>query len=117
MFTKSSKNCEFFQSFQKYFEIVVANQNVLLLKDQGAFAAAVEAVQPKMRTLSPVYNYLDKWKDVYAAIDKPIKVMHCTYPYRPQYAKNITRSLFTRIVDRTAKIFLPNQINNPWRLK
>ncbi len=116
-FTKSSKNYKFFQTFQKYFEIVVANQNVLLLKDQGAFAAAVESVQPKMKTLSPVYNYLDKWKDVYAAIDKPIKVMHCTYPYRPQYAKNVTRSLFTQIVDRTAKIFLPNQINNPWRLK
>ncbi|MEG4285818.1 hypothetical protein QUB68_22050 [Microcoleus sp. A006_D1] len=116
-FTKSSKNYEFFQNFQKYFEIVVAHQNVLLLKDQGAFAAAVESVKPKMKTLSPVYNYLDKWKDVYAATDKPIKVMHCTYPYRPQYAKNVTRSLFTRIVDRTAKIFLPNQINNPWRLK
>jgi hypothetical protein len=69
-----------------------------------------------MKTLSPVYNYLDKWKEVYT-IDSPIKVMHCTYPYRPQYAKNVTRSLFTRIVDRTAKIFLPNQLNNPWRLK
>ncbi|MEG4087750.1 hypothetical protein [Microcoleus sp. POL10_C6] len=66
-----------------------------------------------MTTLSPVYNYLDKWKDVYT-IDKPIKVMHCTYPYRPQYAKNVTRSLFTRIVDRTATIFLPNQLNNPF---
>ena len=115
-FTKSSTNQELFAEFKKYFEIVVAHQNVLLLKDQGAFAAAVESVKPQMRTLSPVYNYLDKWKDVYA-IDKPIKVMHCTYPYRPQYAKNVTRSLFTRIVDRTAKIFLPNQINNPWRLK
>ncbi|MCC3632243.1 MAG: hypothetical protein JGK04_28410 [Microcoleus sp. PH2017_39_LGB_O_B] len=115
-FTKSSTNQELFAEFKKYFEIVVAHQNVLLLKDQGAFAAAIESVKPQMRTLSPVYNYLDKWKDAYA-IDKPIKVMHCTYPYRPQYAKNVTRSLFTRIVDRTAKIFLPNQINNPWRLK
>lgn len=115
-FTKSSKNREFFHKFKKYFEIVVANQNVLLLKDQGAFAAAVESVKPEMRTLSPVYNYLDKWKEVYA-IGKPIKVMHCTYPYRPQYAKNVTRSLFTRIVDRTAQLFLPNQLNNPWRLK
>lgn len=115
-FTKSSKNHEFFQNFKKYFEIVVANQNVLLLKDQGAFAAAVESVQPKMKTLSPVYNYLDKWKDVYA-IESPIKVMHCTYPYRPQYAKNVTKTPLTRIVDRTAKIFLPNQLNNPWRLK
>lgn len=115
-FTKSSKNREFFQKFKKYFDIVTANQDVLLLKDQGAFAAAIESVKPSMTTLSPVYNYLDKWKDIYA-IDKPIKVMHCTYPYRPQYAKNITRSPFTRIVDRTAKIFLPNQLNNPWRLK
>ena len=115
-FTKNSKNYEFFQEFKKYFEIVIANQNVLLLKDQGAFAAAVESVKPKMKTLSPVYNYLDKWKDVYT-IDKPIKVMHCTYPYRPQYAKNVTRSPFTRIVDRTAQLFLPNQLNNPWRLK
>ena len=115
-FTKNSKNYEFFQEFKKYFEIVIANQNVLLLKDQGAFAATVESLKPKMKTLSPVYNYLDKWKDVYT-IDKPIKVMHCTYPYRPQYAKNVTRSPFTRIVDRTAQLFLPNQLNNPWRLK
>ena len=115
-FTKNSKNHEFFQEFKKYFEIVIANQNVLLLKDQGAFAATVESLKPKMKTLSPVYNYLDKWKDVYT-IDKPIKVMHCTYPYRPQYAKNVTRSPFTRIVDRTAQLFLPNQLNNPWRLK
>lgn len=115
-FTKNSKNHEFFQEFKKYFEIVIANQNVLLLKDQGAFAAAIESVKPKMKTLSPIYNYLDKWKDVYT-IDKPIKVMHCTYPYRPQYAKNVTRSPFTRIVDRTAQLFLPNQLNNPWRLK
>ena len=115
-FTKNSKNYEFFQEFKKYFEIVIANQNVLLLKDQGAFAAAIESVKPKMKTLSPIYNYLDKWKDVYT-IDKPIKVMHCTYPYRPQYAKNVTRSPFTRIVDRTAQLFLPNQLNNPWRSK
>ena len=115
-FTKNSKNYEFFQEFKKYFEIVITNQNVLLLKDQGAFAAAIESVKPKMKTLSPIYNYLDKWKDVYT-IDKPIKVMHCTYPYRPQYAKNVTRSPFTRIVDRTAQLFLPNQLNNPWRSK
>jgi len=115
-FTNSSKNQELFNCFKKYFDIVVANQDVLLLKDQGAFAVAIEAVKPRMKILSPVYNYLDKWKEVYA-IDKPIKVMHCTYPYRPQYAKNVTRSPFTRIVDRTAKLFLPNQLNNPWRLK
>jgi hypothetical protein len=115
-FKTSNKNQELFKYFKKYFDLVVANQNVLLLKDQGAFAAAIESVKPKIKTLSSVYNYLDKWKEVYA-IESPIKVMHCTYPYRPQYAKNVTRSLFTRIVDRTAKIFLPNQLNNPWRLK
>ncbi len=115
-FRKSSETQEFFHNFKKYFNTVFANQNVLLLKDQGAFAAAVEAVKPKMKILSPVYNYLDKWKASYA-IAEPVKVMHCTYPYRPQYAKNVTRTLFTRIFDRTAKIFLPNQLNNPWRLK
>lgn len=115
-FNKSSRIREFFQIFKNYFEIVIAHQNVLLLKDQGAFAAAIEAVKPKMKTLSPVYNYLDKWKAIYT-IDSAVKVMHCTYPYRPQYAKNVTRTLFTRIFDRTAKIFLPNQLNNPWRLK
>jgi hypothetical protein len=115
-FRTSSKNQELFQYFKKYFDLVVANQNVLLLKDQGAFAAAIESVKPKLKTLSPVYNYLDKWKEIYT-IESPIKVMHCTYPYRPQYAKNVTRSLFTRIFDRTAQIFLPNQLNNPWRLK
>ncbi|NJK65592.1 MAG: hypothetical protein HC789_01365 [Microcoleus sp. CSU_2_2] len=115
-FKRSSKNQELFKYFKKYFDLVVANQNVLLLKDQGAFAAAIESVKPKLKILSPAYNYLDKWKNIYT-IDSPIKVMHCTYPYRPQYAKNVTRSLLTRIFDRTAKIFLPNQLNNPWRLK
>ncbi len=115
-FKKSSKNQELFLSFKKYFDLVIAHQDVLLLKDQGAFAAAIASVKPKMKTLSPVYNYLDKWKEVYR-IDEPIKVMHCTYPYRPQYAKNVTRTLFTRIFDRTAQIFLPNQLKNPWRLK
>lgn len=115
-FRTSSKNQELFQYFKKYFDLVVSNQNVLLLKDQGAFAAAIESAKPKLKILSPVYNYLDKWKETYT-IDSPIKVMHCTYPYRPQYAKNVTRSIFTRIFDRTAQIFLRNQLNNPWRLK
>lgn len=48
---------------------------------------------------------------------KPIKVLHSTYPYRPQYAKDLTRSLYTRIFDRLAKVFLPNQTKNPWRVK
>jgi hypothetical protein len=115
-FRNSSNTQEFFQSFKKYFTAVLANQNLLLLKDQGAFSAAVESVKPQIKILSPAYNYLDKWKDVYA-LTEPIKVMHCTYPYRPQYAKNITRTLFTRIFDRVAKLCLPNQLNNPWRLK
>ncbi|MGL5065240.1 MAG: hypothetical protein ACRC62_35165, partial [Microcoleus sp.] len=115
-FKKNSETQELFEMFKKYFKIVAANQNVLLLKDQGAFAAAVEAVKPKTKTLSPAYNYLDKWKENYH-LTAPVKVMHCTYPYRPQYAKNVTRTLFTRIFDRLAKFYLPNQLNNPWRLK
>ncbi|MCU0544649.1 MAG: putative nucleotide-diphospho-sugar transferase [Oscillatoriaceae cyanobacterium Prado104] len=115
-FRNSSKTQDFFQSFKKYFSLVLANQNLLLLKDQGAFSAAVEEVKPQIKILSPAYNYLDKWKDVYG-LTEPIKVMHCTYPYRPQYAKNVTRTLFTRIFDRAAKLCLPNQLNNPWRLK
>ncbi|MGA9379691.1 MAG: hypothetical protein WBV73_13080, partial [Phormidium sp.] len=84
--------------------------------DQGAFAAAIETVQPQMKILPPIYNYLDKWKKNYN-INEPIKVLHCTYPYRPQYAKEITRSLYTRIFDRLAKVFLPNQTKNPWRVR
>lgn len=115
-FRKNSETQELFEKFKKYFKIVITNQNVLLLKDQGAFAAAVEAVKPKIKILSPAYNYLDKWKESYA-LAQPVKVMHCTYPYRPQYAKDVTRTLFTRIFDRAAKLYLPNQLNNPWRLK
>lgn len=115
-FRKSLQIEVFFQAFKSYFEKVLEHQNVLLLKDQGAFAAALETIQPNFKILSPHYNYLDKWKELYR-IEEPIKVLHCTYPYRPQYAKNITRSLFTRVFDRVAKFFLPNQLQNPWRLK
>jgi len=115
-FKKSPKTKEFFQKWELYFEIVRKNQDVLLLKDQGAFAAAIETVKPQMKILSPIYNYLDKWKSNYN-ISEPIKVLHCTYPYRPQYAKNVTRSLYTRIFDKVAKLFLPNQTKNPWRVK
>lgn len=115
-FRKSAKNEEFFNKWRYYFEIVVKNQDVLLLKDQGAFAAAMETVKPEKKVLPPTYNFLDKWKGNYK-IDQPIKVLHCTYPYRPQYAKNVTRSLYTRIFDRLAKYLLPNQVKNPWRLK
>lgn len=115
-FRKSETTETFFEKFQQYFEIVKNNQDKLLLKDQGAFAAAIASVKPKLKVLPPNYNYLSKWQDAYK-IDGEIKVLHCTYPYRPQYAKNITRSLFTRIFDRLAKIFLPNQLTNPWRTK
>jgi len=115
-FRKSPKNEEVFNKWKTYFDIVVNNQDVLLLKDQGAFAAAIETVRPNLKILPPTYNYLDKWKNNYN-INEPIKVLHCTYPYRPQYAKNVTRSLYTRIFDRLAKVFLPNQTKNPWRLR
>lgn len=115
-FRKSEVNKVFFEEFQRYFEIVTNNQDKLLLKDQGAFASAIASVQPHMKILPPTYNYLSKWQDAYNIQDK-IKVLHCTYPYRPQYAKNISRSLYTRIFDRFAKVFLPNQVTNPWRKK
>ncbi|MBD2412086.1 hypothetical protein FACHB389_03450 [Nostoc calcicola FACHB-389] len=115
-FRKTEINKVFFDEFQRYFEIVKNNQDKLLLKDQGAFASAMVSVHPHMKILPPTYNYLSKWQDAYNLEDK-VKVLHCTYPYRPQYAKNITRSLYTRIFDRFAKVFLPNQVTNPWRTK
>ncbi|MFN6569659.1 putative nucleotide-diphospho-sugar transferase [Dendronalium sp. ChiSLP03b] len=115
-FRKTEITKIFFDEFKHYFEIVKNNQDKLLLKDQGAFASAIASVKPKMKILSPAYNYLSKWKDTYK-ITEEIKVLHCTYPYRPQYAKNITRSLYTRIFDKFAKVFLPNQVTNPWRTK
>jgi lipopolysaccharide biosynthesis glycosyltransferase len=115
-FRKTEINQVFFQEFKHYFEIVKNNQDKLLLKDQGAFASAIASVHPKMKILPPTYNYLSKWQDAYNIQDE-IKVLHCTYPYRPQYAKNITRSLYTRVFDRFAQVFLPNQVTNPWRTK
>ncbi|BAZ53821.1 hypothetical protein NIES4103_65050 [Nostoc sp. NIES-4103] len=115
-FRKTETTKVFFDDFKRYFEIVKNNQDKLLLKDQGAFASAIATVKPKMKILPPTYNYLSKWKDTYN-ITGEIKVLHCTYPYRPQYAKNITRSLYTRIFDKFAQIFLPNQVTNPWRNK
>ncbi|HEY9299395.1 MAG TPA: putative nucleotide-diphospho-sugar transferase, partial [Phormidium sp.] len=64
-FKKSAKTKEFFEKWEMYFEIVRKNQDVLLLKDQGAFAAAIETVKPQMKILSPIYKYLDKWKNNY----------------------------------------------------
>ncbi|MBW4683606.1 MAG: hypothetical protein KME40_00605 [Komarekiella atlantica HA4396-MV6] len=115
-FRKTEVTKVFFDKFKYYFEIVKNNQDKLLLKDQGAFASAIASVHPKMKILPPTYNYLSKWQDAYNIQDE-IKVLHCTYPYRPQYAKNITRSLYTRVFDRFAKVFLPNQVTNPWRTK
>jgi hypothetical protein len=115
-FRKTETTKVFFDKFRYYFEIVKNNQDKLLLKDQGAFASAIATVQPKMKILPPTYNYLSKWKDTYS-VDGEIKVLHCTYPYRPQYAKNITRSFYTRLFDKFAKVFLPSQVVNPWRTK
>lgn len=115
-FRKTEVTKVFFDKFKYYFEIVKNNQDKLLLKDQGAFASAIASVHPKMKILPPTYNYLSKWQDAYNIQDE-IKVLHCTYPYRPQYAKNITRSLYTRVFDKFAKVFLPNQVTNPWRTK
>ncbi|WP_016953448.1 glycosyltransferase [Anabaena sp. PCC 7108] len=115
-FRKTEKIKLFFDEFKQYFEIIKNNQDKLLLKDQGAFASAIASTKPKIKTLPPTYNYMSKWQGSYQ-IDTQIKVLHCTYPYRPQYAKNITRSLYTRLFDRLAQVFLPNQVTNPWRKK
>jgi lipopolysaccharide biosynthesis glycosyltransferase len=115
-FSKTETTRVFFEEFQHYFEIVKNNQDKLLLKDQGAFASAIASVKPKMKILPPTYNYLSKWEEEYN-IQEQIKVLHCTYPYRPQYAKDVTRSLYTRIFDKLAQGFLPNQVRNPWRQK
>ncbi|MDX2100723.1 MAG: hypothetical protein SFW36_23330 [Leptolyngbyaceae cyanobacterium bins.59] len=108
---------ELFNKFGKYLQIVMENQERLLLKDQGPFAAAIEATQPKLQVLPPTYNFLSKWKDAYGELQDPVKVLHCTYPMRPQHAKNVTRSLYTRVFDRVARYLLPNQVNNPWRTR
>jgi alpha-N-acetylglucosamine transferase len=115
-FRKTAAIHKLFSEFQRYFGIITANQDKLLLRDQGAFAAAIATVKPTMKVLPPTYNFLSKWKDAYR-IEQEIKVLHCTYPYRPQYAKNITRSLYTRIFDKFAQVLLPNQVTNPWRKK
>ncbi len=115
-FRKGDTGKTLFSQFKKYFEIVVNHQDLLLLRDQGAFASAIETVKPNMKTLPPTYNYLSQWKQYYN-VSEPIKVLHCTYPYRPQYAKDVTRSLYTRFFDKFAKVFLPNQVKNPWRAR
>jgi lipopolysaccharide biosynthesis glycosyltransferase len=115
-FRRCEANSCLFASFRQFFELVMQHQDVLLLRDQGAVAAGIASMQPNMKVLPPTYNYLSKWKEQYGELAEPIKVLHCTYPYRPQFAKNISRSLLTRLFDRLANLLLPNQINNPWRM-
>jgi len=115
-FKKAPSIQQFFNEFHQYFERIVEHQDSLRLRDQGALAAAIASVNPPMKVLPPTYNFLTKWKNHYQLnLDEPIKVLHATYPYRPQYAKDITRSVYTRIFDKIASFLLPNQVKNPWR--
>ncbi len=117
VFRKSPKIAELFRAFRQNFEAVLANQDTLFLRDQGAFAASMAAVRPQIKPLNPIYNFLGKWPKLYDIDPQSAKVFHCTYPYRPQFAKDVTRSLYTRIFDRLARVFLPNQTTNEWRQK
>ncbi|HEY9762435.1 MAG TPA: hypothetical protein V6D07_07915 [Trichocoleus sp.] len=114
-FRKAAINKEVFDKFENYFKIILENQDLFLLRDQGPLAASIAALQPRVQVMSPRYNFLSKWKNVYSNFNDSVKVLHCTYPMRPQYAKDVTKSLFTRIFDRLAKYLLPNQVKNPWR--
>jgi len=114
-FRKSETNQLMFEKYQEYFDQIINRQDLFLLRDQGALAAAIEFAQPQLKELTPVYNFMSQWGKVYGELPEPIKVLHCTYPIRPQYAKNITRSWLTRIFDRWARVFLPTQLNNAWR--
>jgi lipopolysaccharide biosynthesis glycosyltransferase len=115
-FKKTESTATLFCKFQQYFQHVLEHQDNLRLRDQGAFAAAIATTMPTLKILPPTYNFLDKWKNSYHLdSDEFIKVLHATYPYRPQYAKNITRSPYTRIFDKLATFILPNQVKNPWR--
>lgn len=116
-FRRSAANLALFDSFKQFFTIVMRHQDLLLLRDQGAVAAGIATLKPNMRVLPPTYNYLSKWKDHYGELTEPIKVLHCTYPYRPQFAKDVSRSLFTRIFNRLSNWLLPNQTRNPWRMR
>lgn len=110
-FNKSELNKKLFAKFKNYFdEIVFKNQDVLLLRYQGAFAATMEVVKPKVKVLPPTYNFLTKWKDAYGDVTEPIKVLHCTYPYRPQYAKAVIHLFYTKALN-IAKFILSNISN------
>ena len=114
-FRKSDVMQTLFSKYQDYLYKVLDNQDVFRLRDQGALAAAIEFSKPHLKQLPASYNFMSQWKNTYGELDSPVKVLHCTYPIRPQYAKDVTRSLMTRIFDRLARFFLPTQLNNDWR--
>lgn len=114
-FRKNEPTKQFFLKFSSFLNVVIENQDICFLRDQGALAAAIEAVNPRVKVLPYQYNFLSKWKNQYPQSTDPVKILHCTYPMRPQYAKNVTRSLSTRIFDKAAQFWLPNQTQNPWR--
>ena len=115
-FRRSEKVDHFFESYRRYFDLVIRHPEELKLKDQGAFAAAIATSSLRTYTLPPTYNFMDKWKRSYGLEDDAtIKILHATYPYRPQYAKDHTRTLYTRIFDRLAHLLIPSQRENPWR--
>lgn len=115
-FRRNDQMAEFFRSYRQYFELVLQHPDELKVKDQGAFAAAIATSALNTQVLPPTYNFMDKWKRAYELDDHAtIKILHATYPYRPQYAKDQTRTLSTRIFDRLAHLFIPSQRENPWR--
>ena len=115
-FRKSPAVAQFFAAFRQYFELVMQYPDELKLKDQGSLAAAIATTPLKLEILPPTYNFMDKWKRAYELEDDAtIKILHATYPYRPQYAKEHTRTLYTRIFDRLAHLLIPSQRENPWR--
>ena len=114
-FRKSKKNEQLFVNWEKYYDIVCKNLDTLLFADQGALSAAIEITKPKMKVLPSIYNWLDMWKNKYSLKDyTTVKVMHCTYRYRPLYAANVTRSLYTRIFNKLFKYILPQKDDNPY---
>lgn len=115
-FGRTASIDNFFEQAEAYFQIVLDHQDELYLRDQGTFAAALETVQPNVKFLPYAYNYMSMYKKAYPEdLGGEVKVLHCTYEYRPQFAKNTTRTLYTRIFDRLARWLLPQRNKNPWR--
>ena len=56
---KNNQNQDIFNRFKQNFDKVLANQELLLLRDKGAFAAAIEEVKLIIKVLPPTYNFLD----------------------------------------------------------